>query len=45
MMDEYNGFNLTMLNKGEGFIDFNVVLSDETKQMILFEGLNKTEFT
>ena len=45
MMDESNGFNLTLLEKGEGFIEFEIILSQETKDMIERNSLDEKDFT
>ena len=45
MMDESNGFNLTLLEKGEGYVLFEIILSYETKEMIQRNSLDEKEFT
>ena len=44
-MDESNGFNLTLLEKGKGFVEFVVLLSDETELLIIGKGLDRESFT
>ena len=43
-MDESNGFNISLLEKGKGFIEFEVVLSDETLDMINKKQLDRKSF-
>ena len=44
MKDETNGFNMTMLEQGQGYIDLAIQLSYETKEMIRRNGLDEKEF-